>query len=158
MPEALRRDDPVDRLGAHVVGQRVGIVHAVPGVDYVKILRVYETDMETGKQEAKPAGTHIQLEPDETIELPVVHEDGDLLIVNKPAGLVVHPAPGHANGTIVNALLARGDTLGGIAGVERPGIVHRLDRDTSGLLMVAKNDVAQASLMAQLKARRVRKT
>ena len=105
-----------------------------------------------------PAPQKLELEPDETIELPVVHEDGDLLIVNKPAGLVVHPAPGHANGTLVNALLARGDTFGGIAGVERPGIVHRLDRDTSGLLMVAKNDLAQASLMAQLKARRVRKT
>ena len=105
-----------------------------------------------------PPPVKLDLEPDATIELPVVHEDADLLIVDKPAGLVVHPAPGHANGTLVNALLARGDTFGGIAGVERPGIVHRLDRDTSGLLMVAKNDAAQASLMAQLKARRVRKT
>src|SRR6266516_6109522 len=70
------------------------------------------------------------------------------------------PAPGHPSGTLVNALLGRAgpDGFGGIAGVRRPGIVHRLDRDTSGLLMVAKNDVAQASLMAQLKARRVKKT
>jgi 23S rRNA pseudouridine1911/1915/1917 synthase len=88
----------------------------------------------------------------------VVCEDDDLLVVDKPAGLVVHPAPGHWQGTLVNALLARGDAFGGIAGVQRPGIVHRLDRDTSGLLMVAKNDTAQASLMAQLKARRVKKT
>ena len=88
----------------------------------------------------------------------VVYEDDDILIVNKPAGLVVHPAPGHWRGTLVNALLARGDHYGGIAGVARPGIVHRLDRDTSGLLVVARNDAAQASLMAQLKARRVRKT
>ncbi len=101
----------------------------------------------------EPAG----IEP-EAIPLDVVYEDGDVLVVDKPAGLVVHPSPGHWSGTLVNALLARDTAYGGIAGVERPGIVHRLDRDTSGLLMVAKSDVAQASLMAQLKARRVKKT
>jgi 23S rRNA pseudouridine1911/1915/1917 synthase len=76
------------------------------------------------------------------------------------AGLVVHPAPGHPADTLVNALLAHGggNAFGGIAGVQRPGIVHRLDRDTSGLLMVARTDAAQHSLMAQLKARRVKKT
>jgi 23S rRNA pseudouridine1911/1915/1917 synthase len=96
---------------------------------------------------------------DASIDVPVVYEDDDLLIVDKPAGLVVHPAPGHADGTLVNALLGRhGDTFGGIAGVRRPGIVHRLDRDTSGLLIVARTDQAQASLMAQLKARRIKKT
>jgi len=94
------------------------------------------------------------------IPVDVVYEDEDLLIVNKPAGLVVHPSAGHADGTLVNALLGRAGDLapGGIAGVQRPGIVHRLDRDTSGLLMVARNDVAHASLQAQLKARRVKKT
>jgi 23S rRNA pseudouridine1911/1915/1917 synthase len=94
------------------------------------------------------------------IPVDVVYEDDDLLIVNKPAGLVVHPAAGHADGTLVNALLGRGGVLapGGIAGVQRPGIVHRLDRDTSGLLMVARSDAAQGSLQAQLKARRVKKT
>ena len=105
-------------------------------------------------------------EPIAQPEIPVrvVHEDDDLLIVDKPAGLVVHPAPGHASGTLVNALLGRGEELpggiapGGIAGVQRPGIVHRLDRDTSGLLMVARSDAAQASLQAQLKARRIKKT
>ena len=94
----------------------------------------------------------------EDIPLTVVYEDDDLLIIDKPAGLVVHPAPGHAGGTLVNALLARRGSFGGIAGVARPGIVHRLDRDTSGLIMVARNDVAQAHLMAQLKGRRVKKT
>jgi len=94
------------------------------------------------------------------LPLAVVYQDEDLLIVDKPAGQVVHPAPGHDTGTLVNALLGRGAELapGGIAGVQRPGIVHRLDRDTSGLLMVARTDAAQASLQAQLKARRVKKT
>jgi 23S rRNA pseudouridine1911/1915/1917 synthase len=108
--------------------------------------------------EVPPVETPYHLEPDPTIEIEVVYEDDDILIVNKPSGLVVHPAPGHWRGTLVNALLARGDHYGGIAGVARPGIVHRLDRDTSGLLIVARNDAAQASVMAQLKARRVRKT
>jgi 23S rRNA pseudouridine1911/1915/1917 synthase len=102
--------------------------------------------------------TPFHLEPDPTIPVVAAYEDDDVLIVDKPAGLVVHPAPGHWQGTLVNALLAREGGYGSIAGVARPGIVHRLDRDTSGLLIVAKNDVAQASLMAQLKARRVKKT
>ncbi len=107
-----------------------------------------------------PEPTVLDLIPAPEIALDVVYEDEDLLIIDKPAGLVVHPAPGHADGTLVNALLAHGggSTWGGIAGVARPGIVHRLDRDTSGLLMVARNDRAQASLMAQLKARRIKKT
>jgi 23S rRNA pseudouridine1911/1915/1917 synthase len=108
-----------------------------------------------------PAPIALDLAPAPDIHLDVVYEDDDLLIVDKPAGLVVHPSPGHHDGdTLVNALLARagGAEYGGIAGVARPGIVHRLDRDTSGLLMVAKHDAAQHSLMAQLKARRIRKT
>ena len=104
-----------------------------------------------------PAAQPPDIEP-EAIPLEVLYEDADVLVVNKPAGLVVHPSPGHWSGTMVNALLARDTTYGGIAGVARPGIVHRLDRDTSGLIMVAKTDVAQAGLMAQLKARRVKKT
>jgi 23S rRNA pseudouridine1911/1915/1917 synthase len=94
----------------------------------------------------------------EDIPLTVVYEDEDIVVVNKPAGLVVHPAPGHATGTLVNALLHHVEELPGIAGVARPGLVHRLDKDTSGLLIVAKGDVAQLSLMAQLKARRIKKT
>lgn len=108
-----------------------------------------------------PEPLALDLAPAPDIELRIVYEDDDLLIVDKPTGLVVHPSPGHRDGgTLVNALLARagGAEYGGIAGVARPGIVHRLDRDTSGLLMVAKHDAAQASLMGQLKARRVRKT
>jgi 23S rRNA pseudouridine1911/1915/1917 synthase len=94
----------------------------------------------------------------EAIPLSVAYEDAGVLVIDKPAGLVVHPSPGHWSGTMVNALLARGTEYGGISGVARPGIVHRLDRDTSGLIMVAKTDAAQAGLMAQLKARRVKKT
>jgi 23S rRNA pseudouridine1911/1915/1917 synthase len=107
-----------------------------------------------------PAVASLELIPEPDIVLDVVYEDDDLLIVDKPAGLVVHPSPGHDTGTLVHALLGRqaGAEYGGIAGVRRPGIVHRLDRDTSGLLMVAKTDRAQSSLMAQLKARRVKKT
>ena len=107
-----------------------------------------------------PEAIALDLAAEPDIALRVVYEDEDLLIIDKPAGLVVHPSPGHAGGTLVNALLAHGDgaAWGGIAGVQRPGIVHRLDRDTSGLLMVARRDSAQASLMAQLKARRIKKT
>ena len=107
-----------------------------------------------------PEPEPLDLAPAPEIPVRVVHEDADLLIVDKPAGLVVHPSPGHAGGTLVNALLAHAGPagFGGIAGVMRPGIVHRLDRDTSGLLMVARTDAAQHSLMAQLKARRIKKT
>ncbi len=107
-----------------------------------------------------PPAAPLEALPEPDIPVDVVYEDDDLLIVDKPAGLVVHPAAGHATGTLVNALLGRagGAEYGGIAGVQRPGIVHRLDRDTSGLLMVARHDAAQAALMAQLKARRIKKT
>ncbi|TVR08740.1 MAG: RluA family pseudouridine synthase [Salinarimonadaceae bacterium] len=86
----------------------------------------------------------------EAIPLMIVHEDSDLVVLDKPAGLVVHPAGGHESGTLVNALIAHcGDSLSGIGGVARPGIVHRLDKDTSGLLVVAKNDAAHRGLSAQ---------
>ena len=85
------------------------------------------------------------------IPLDVVYEDGDVIVVNKPKGLVVHPAPGHPDGTLVNALLHHcGDSLSGIGGELRPGIVHRIDRDTSGLIIAAKNDMAHQGLAAQL--------
>ncbi len=97
---------------------------------------------------AKPA------EPEaEHIELDVVFEDKHVIVINKPSGLVVHPAAGHENGTLVNALIAHcSDSLSGIGGVKRPGIVHRLDKDTSGLLVVAKNDAAHTSLSEQFHA------
>jgi len=85
------------------------------------------------------------------IPLDVVYEDGDVIVVNKPKGLVVHPAPGHPDGTLVNALLFHcGDSLSGVGGALRPGIVHRIDRDTSGLIIAAKNDFAHQKLAAQL--------
>ena len=88
----------------------------------------------------------------EEIELDVVYEDGDVIVINKPKGMVVHPAPGHPDGTLVNALIYRcGDSLSGINGVIRPGIVHRIDKDTSGLIIAAKNDAAHRFLAAQLK-------
>lgn len=87
----------------------------------------------------------------QNIPLDVVYEDGDLIVINKPRGLVVHPAPGHPDGTLVNALLWHcGNSLSGIGGQRRPGIVHRIDKDTSGLLIVAKNDFAHQGLSAQL--------
>ena len=87
----------------------------------------------------------------QNIPLDVVYEDGDVIVVNKPKGLVVHPAPGHPDGTLVNALLYHcGDSLSGIGGELRPGIVHRIDRDTSGLIIAAKNDFAHQRLAAQL--------
>ena len=86
----------------------------------------------------------------EAIPLTVVYEDDDVIVIDKPAGIVVHPAPGHFGGTLVNALLAHcGDSLSGIGGVRRPGIVHRLDKDTTGLLVVAKNDGAHSGLAKQ---------
>ena len=86
----------------------------------------------------------------ENIPLTIVFEDNDLLVLNKPAGMVVHPAPGHRESTLVNALLAHcRDSLSGIGGVRRPGIVHRLDKDTSGLMVVAKNDAAHHGLSGQ---------
>jgi 23S rRNA pseudouridine1911/1915/1917 synthase len=93
----------------------------------------------------------------EAIPLCIVYEDQDLLVVDKPAGLTVHPAPGHARHTLVNALLAHCADLSGVGGVLRPGIVHRLDKDTSGLILVAKNDRAHAGLSRQLKERTVEK-
>ncbi|NEU29442.1 RluA family pseudouridine synthase [bacterium LRH843] len=89
----------------------------------------------------------------ENIPLHIVYEDADVVVVNKPRGMVVHPAPGHYSGTLVNALLYHCGDLSGINGVVRPGIVHRIDKDTSGLIMVAKNDQAHESLVEQLKAR-----
>lgn len=86
----------------------------------------------------------------EAIPLDIVYEDSDLIVINKPAGLVVHPAAGHASGTLVNALIAHcGESLSGIGGVKRPGIVHRLDKDTTGLLVIAKNDRAHKKLAEQ---------
>jgi len=99
---------------------------------------------------AKPEG--------QAIPLDIPYEDNDLLVIDKPAGLVVHPAPGNPDGTLVNALIRHcGKSLSGIGGVARPGIVHRLDKDTSGLLIVAKNDTAHRGLAEQLQSRQLKR-
>lgn len=104
----------------------------------------------------RPAPRSVEIVP-EDIPLDILFEDADLLVVNKPAGLVVHPAPGHDSGTLVNALLHHCRDLEGIGGEKRPGLVHRLDKDTTGALVVAKTEKAMASLARQFKSRRVRK-
>ena len=104
----------------------------------------------------EPPAEPTLLEP-EDIPLDALYEDEDLLVINKPAGLVVHPAAGHARHTLVHALLAHCGTLSGIGGEQRPGIVHRLDKDTSGCLVVAKNDMAHGHLSRQFAGRTVEK-
>ena len=155
-------------------GQRLDrvLADAFPNLSRTRIKALIETGWlnveqrtvtETSRR-VKPA-EHLVLEvPDprpstlraQSIPLTIVHEDEHLLVIDKPAGLVVHPAAGHADGTLVNALLAHcGESLSGIGGEARPGIVHRLDKDTSGLMMVAKTDDAHVRLSAALSARRV---
>jgi 23S rRNA pseudouridine1911/1915/1917 synthase len=130
------------RLQALIRDGRVSVNGAVMREPSVKVAGgLAELDLPPAAP-AKPRG--------EAIGLSVVHEDDDLIVIDKPAGLVVHPAAGHEIGTLVNALIAHcGESLSGIGGVKRPGIVHRLDKDTSGLLVVAKNDRAHQGLSAQ---------
>lgn len=101
-----------------------------------------------------PEPTHLNVQP-EDIPLEIVYEDHDVLVVNKPKGMVVHPAAGNYSGTLVNAILYHCKSLSSINGVIRPGIVHRIDKDTSGLLMIAKNDMAHRSLADQLAAHHI---
>jgi 23S rRNA pseudouridine1911/1915/1917 synthase len=106
-----------------------------------------------------PAPVALDLSPStgEDAVLDILYEDDQLIVLNKPVGMVVHPAPGHSSGTLVHALLAHCSDLSGINGVERPGIVHRLDKDTSGVLVVAKTDLAHQSLQAQIQAKTARR-
>lgn len=106
---------------------------------------------------AIPPTEDYAVEP-EPIPLDILYEDDDLLAINKPAGMVIHPAAGNRRGTLVNAVLYHCPQLSGVGGVQRPGIVHRLDKDTSGVILVAKNDAAQRALQAQFQARAVHKT
>ncbi|MFW6096598.1 MAG: RluA family pseudouridine synthase [Chloroflexota bacterium] len=92
------------------------------------------------------------------IALDIIYEDDDMLAINKPAGMVVHPSPGHSEGTLVNAVLGYCPDLEGVGGERRPGIVHRLDKETSGLILVAKNDLALRHLQRQFKRRTIQKT
>jgi len=103
-----------------------------------------------------PPPQPLRLDP-EPVSFELIYEDPWLIVVNKPPGIVVHPAPGHFTGTLVHGLLQHCTDLSGIGGVMRPGIVHRLDKDTSGLMVVAKNDAAHAYLSAQFKAGKVTK-
>lgn len=103
-----------------------------------------------------PEPRPVEIEPQE-IPLAILYEDEQLIAIDKPAGMVVHPSPGHGSGTLVNALLHHARDLTGIGGERRPGIVHRLDRDTSGVLLVAKTDLAHASLSRQMKGRTMSK-
>ena len=132
----------IEEGAARLGGQAVKRSHVVRAGDTV--------ELEVPEPEA------VDIEP-EAIPLSVLYEDADLLAIDKPAGLVVHPSPGHASGTLVNALLHHVKDLGGVGGELRPGIVHRLDRDTSGVLLVAKTDLAHASLSRQMKKRSMRK-
>jgi 23S rRNA pseudouridine1911/1915/1917 synthase len=153
-----------DRVVADAVGLSRSYVQRL-----IEEGRVTEAGKPVKSKDVLPAGAALELDlPDrptstieaENIPLAVVYEDADVLVIDKPAGLVTHPSPGRTGGTLVNALLNRAPAseYGAVAGADRPGIVHRLDRDTSGLIVVARNDHAQAALMAQLKARRVKKT
>jgi len=99
-----------------------------------------------------PPNQSLDLVP-QPIPLPILYEDDHLLVVNKPVGLVVHPAPGHTDNTLVNAILAHCNHLSGINGIERPGIVHRLDKDTSGAIVIAKTDRAHQSLQQQIQTK-----
>ena len=106
-------------------------------------------------EEETPVETHIKAQ---NIPLDIIYEDNDIIVVNKPKGMVVHPANGNPDGTLVNAIMAIcKDSLSGIGGEIRPGIVHRLDKDTSGVIVVAKNDKAHINLSEQIKEHKVKK-
>jgi len=109
----------------------------------------YKCDVNDYIEITIPEPEPLNIEP-EQMDLDIYFEDSDVLVVNKPKGMVVHPAPGHFTGTLVNGIMAHCHDLSGINGIMRPGIVHRIDKDTSGLLMVAKNDAAHVSLVNQL--------
>ena len=120
-------------------------------VDGTPVKKNYKTRMDDEITLELPQPEPVELVP-ENIPLDICYEDSDVVVINKPKGLVVHPAPGHWNGTLVNALMYHcGDSLSGINGELRPGIVHRIDMDTSGLLIAAKNDFAHQALAEQLK-------
>lgn len=137
---------------AHVQKMLESGLISVGGVCVQKSYKIKEGDV-VSFDETPPAPLDAVAED---IPLDVVYEDGDIIVINKPKGLVVHPAAGNESGTLVNALLYRcGDSLSGIGGVARPGIVHRIDKDTSGLLVVAKNDAAHINLSEQIKRHEV---
>jgi 23S rRNA pseudouridine1911/1915/1917 synthase len=157
-------DDAAPRLDT-LVAERLDISRS-RAAQLIETGQVLVDGAPARKRDRPPAGALVQvrlpapvpspLNP-EAIPLDILYEDSALLVVNKPAGLVVHPAPGHATGTLVHGLLHHVGDLSGIGGVLRPGIVHRLDRDTSGLMLVAKHDEAHRRLAGDLKERRIRR-
>jgi 23S rRNA pseudouridine1911/1915/1917 synthase len=166
-PITLQVDLPADRLDRYLSEQ-------LPDLSRSRVQKLIEQGQVwlngqpcLSKKLAVQSGDRIQVEipaavplhlQAETIPLSILYEDSHLIILNKPAGLVVHPAPGHADGTLVNALLAHcGDQLAGIGGIQRPGIVHRLDKDTSGAIAIAKTDWAHQHLQAQFQAKTARR-
>ena len=169
MATRLNVDAPAagDRLDRYLAAQLEGLTRSA-AVRLLEEGRVTLAGTPLGKNYRLRGGEALDIdlpepEPAEAlpqdIPLDIVYEDADLIVVNKPAGLVVHPAPGHPDGTLVNALLHHcGGSLSGIGGQLRPGIVHRIDRDTSGLLVAAKNDFAHQGLAAQLQDHTMRRT
>jgi 23S rRNA pseudouridine1911/1915/1917 synthase len=167
---SVRLEVPAESAGARLdafVGGALPELSRTRAAQLIAEDRVQLNGRPARKSERVEAGDVVEVEipaPEpstveaEAIPLDVVHEDRDLLVVSKPAGLVVHPAPGHRTGTLVNALLHHVQDLSGIGGVKRPGIVHRLDKDTSGLMIIAKHDRAHRRLAAALKRREIRRT
>ena len=158
-------------VAGDLAGQRLDVAAArITGLSRSQVQRLIEGGLVLVDGRRAKAGRRVRCgetltvtlpEPEPAVAVPealpleVVYEDGDLLVVNKPRGMAVHPGAGRNRGTLVNALLHHCRDLSGIGGVQRPGIVHRLDKDTSGLLVVAKNDVAHQELARQIKARTV---
>ena len=123
-----------------------------------KIKPSYKTNLNDEVDINIPKAKEINLKP-QNIPLEVLYEDNDIIVINKPKGMVVHPANGNPDGTLVNAIMAKcKDSLSGIGGKIRPGIVHRLDKDTSGAIIVAKNDKAHIKLSEDLKNHKIKKT
>ncbi len=155
LDKALARDVPAEeslsrtRLARLIEEGAVQVNGAIAGDPKAKIAEGAQVSITVAEAEDSHIGP-------EDIPLEIVFEDSDLIVINKPAGMVVHPAPGSPNGTLVNALLHHcGDELSGVGGVKRPGIVHRIDKETSGLLVVAKSDAAHHGLAAQFEAHSV---
>ena len=161
----VRAEDAGQRLDAYVAS--VTDLTRSAAVRLIEEGQITVNGKAPNKKEKVKAGDCVAVslpepEPDEAvpqnIPLDIIYEDEDILVVNKPCGMVVHPAAGNPDGTLVSAILYHcGDSLSGIGGVIRPGIVHRIDKDTSGLLVVAKNDAAHLALSEQLKVHRVRR-
>jgi 23S rRNA pseudouridine1911/1915/1917 synthase len=170
----MEENERVVRLQVDVAGERLDrfLARALPDISRSQVQRLIRDGLVALGDETPKPGTPVKLGTEmvvriplspsgkvlpESIPLDVIYEDDDLLVVNKPAGMVVHPSHGHSQGTLVNALLGRYPDLA-VGEPGRPGIVHRLDRDTSGLVVAAKTEHALEHLRRQFKSRKVEKT